>query len=193
MMTTTRFDKAVELVLQKEGGFQKHKNDTGNYNSIGQLVGTNWGIAAMTYERYLKQIPTEQDMREMRLETAKDIYHALYWLPIRADQIKSEALAITLFDWHVNAGNTAVRYLQRLVGATPDGKVGPRTIEAVNKYLDVNGEAATVKLYTEYRERFYRDLVTRRPRNRVFLAGWLNRTRKVYEYVKRFIHTILAL
>jgi len=187
METTTRFDRAVALVLKKEGGYQKHPKDSGNYNSAGRLVGTNLGIAAPTYERYLKRPPSEQDMRTLTVETAKDIYRRLYWDAIRADVIDSEALAISVFDWYVNAGNPAIRYLQRIAGVKADGKMGPVTMRAVNEYIRTVGEKEALRIYTEYRERFYRDLVTKRPSNKVFLAGWLARVRKVYEYVKKFI------
>jgi lysozyme family protein len=189
----TRFDRAVALVLKKEGGYQKHKNDSGNYNSRKELVGTNHGIAAPTYERYLKRPPTEQDMREMSLETAKDIYHALYWLPIRADQIECEGLAIQVFDWHVNAGATAIRAIQSMTGVTKDGKIGPVTIQAINNLCRAKGCDEVNSEYRAVREAFYRNLVTRRPSLRVFLTGWLRRTQQVYEYVKGLALRLFAV
>jgi len=190
---TTRFDRAVQLVLQKEGGFQKHKNDSGNYNSRKELVGTNLGIAAPTYERYLKRPPTEQDMRNLTTAIARDIYHRLYWLPTRADQMECEGLAISIFDWFVNAGAPAVRNIQAIVGVDQDGKIGPNTIRAINNYTRANGCAETISEYTKRREEFYRNLVTRRPSLRVFLTGWLRRTRQVYDYVKSLAIKLLTM
>jgi lysozyme family protein len=44
------------------------------------------------------------------------------------DEIKFD-----LFDTAVNSGNTtAVRLLQNAAGATPDGQLGPRTLQAIN-------------------------------------------------------------
>ena len=39
------FNKAIDLILKNEGGYQAHPNDKGNYNSKGQLVGTKYGIS----------------------------------------------------------------------------------------------------------------------------------------------------
>jgi lysozyme family protein len=35
---------AIDEILKHEGGFQNDKEDDGNYNAKGELVGTNHGI-----------------------------------------------------------------------------------------------------------------------------------------------------
>jgi len=53
------FNIAYEIVRGHERGFQIFPQDRGNRNSLGQLVGTNWGINAQVYETYLGSSSTE--------------------------------------------------------------------------------------------------------------------------------------
>lgn len=172
------FYTAYELVADAEGGYQKHPNDTGNYNSLGNLVGTNWGISAPVYENWIGRPPTEGDMRSMSAQDARAIYRANFWDDIRGDQIQSQAVANIFFDGRVNHGRTGTKIMQRVLNIPDDGRVGPQTIQAINA-------ADPGQLYVAYREarrKFYYELSESRPSLSVFLQGWLNRLAKFNEY-----------
>jgi lysozyme family protein len=68
-------------------------------------------------------------MKDLPVETAKAIAKAYYWTPNRCDQLPA-AIAFHVFDSAYHGGS-AVQWLQRAVGATPDGIIGPKTVAAV--------------------------------------------------------------
>jgi lysozyme family protein len=145
--------------------------DSGNYNSRRQLVGTNWGINAQVYENYLKRPPTEQDMRDMPRHIALAIFKQLYWDRIKGDEIRNQQVANILFDGHVNHGRWGIQMMQGVLGLSRDGIVGSMTLSAINRANPFNLFAA----YKKARVAGYHDLVRRRPKDQRFLRGWLTR------------------
>jgi hypothetical protein len=72
-----RKDSKREIKL-RDGTFQLSKHDSGNYNSDGELVGTNRSIAAKTYEHYMKKKATLKRMKELSFEDAFYMYERMY-------------------------------------------------------------------------------------------------------------------
>lgn len=173
------FTQAYNRVLRAEGGYQNDPRDTGNYNSRGQLVGTNLGISAPVYESWIGRPPTEADMRAITEATARAIYRARFWDRIRGDSIRDQAVADILFDGVVNHGvGRGVRLAQKVLNLTQDGVFGDSTLQAVNR-------ANPRKFYNDYREeriRFYRQLAANSSNHAAFLQGWLNRMAKFQDY-----------
>jgi lysozyme family protein len=172
------FQTAYHLVADAEGGYQRHPNDTGNYNSRNELVGTNWGISAPVYENWINQPPTEADMRNMPAATARSIYKTRFWDDIRGDEIRSQAVANIFFDGRVNHGRTGTKIMQRVLKIPADGVVGPQTLQAINR---ANPEQLYIA-YREARRAFYYELAERSPSLSVFLQGWFNRLATFNEY-----------
>ena len=122
------FDEVFTRLIGHEGGFSDDPKDPGNWTGgrpgVGKLLGTKYGIAANTYP--------DLDIKALTLEQAKAIYRRDWWDKIHADQLPG-AVAFQLWDFAVNAGIArAVISLQRAVGVADDGKLGPRTLAAVN-------------------------------------------------------------
>lgn len=122
-----RFDDAFERVVGHEGGYGKDPKDRGNWTggqeSVGELKGTKFGISAASY-------PNE-DIEHLTLDRAKQIYLADFWNKLRCDDIGAP-LDEFLFDYAVNSGvGRAAVALQEAVGALRDGRIGPRTIDAL--------------------------------------------------------------
>ena len=122
------FDEVFARLIGHEGGFSDDPKDPGNWTGgrpgVGKLLGTKYGIAANTCP--------DLDIKALTLEQAKAIYRRDWWDKIHADQLPG-AVAFQLLDFAVNAGITrAVISLQRAVGVADDGKLGPRTLAAVN-------------------------------------------------------------
>jgi lysozyme family protein len=110
------FDEAFEIVIGHEGGYVDHPNDPGG--------ATKYGISRRSY-------PGE-DIAGMTLERAKAIYLRDFWGPAGCDAVPNP-LKFDLFDYAVNSGpKTAAKALQRIVGAHPDGIIGPRTLLAIS-------------------------------------------------------------
>jgi lysozyme family protein len=148
------FDRAVELVLSLEGVSSDHPNDHGS--------ATRWGISQRAY-------PT-LDLDKLTRAGAITIYRKDYWNRILGDDLPP-ALALVLFDWSVHAGvSAAVTRLQRLVGATQDGKLGRRTLAAALRF-----EPATLVLALLHQRS--RELVelAEKPGQGVFKVGWMAR------------------
>lgn len=172
------FDKSYQRVRLSEGGYQKHPNDRGNTNSLGQLVGTNWGINAQVYEKWINKPPSELDMRNMLRSTALKIYKSKYWDRIKGDLINNQFVADILFDGHVNHGYTGIKMMQSVLGVPEDGIIGRITLDAINN-------ANAQEIYTQYKNKrikFYRYLAKNREGQNVFLKGWLKRINKFNDY-----------
>lgn len=95
----SRFGDAFSLLIGHEGGFQAHPNDKGNY-AHGKLVGTKYGISARSY-------PGE-DIPNLTLDRAKEIYLRDYWQKIGADSLPAP-LALVAFDSAVHHGVSRAR------------------------------------------------------------------------------------
>lgn len=167
------FFLANNITAAHEGGFQNSPIDTGNYNSLGELVGTNWGINAQVYEAWVGFAPSYSDMYNMPLNIAKDIFKARFWDRIKGDQIDNQYVANIFYDGAVNHGVSLMsKFVQRIVGVNDDGVIGPISLNAINNY------SPPERLYQEIKEKriwFYYDIVSRHPSQQVFLQGWLNR------------------
>lgn len=122
------FDRAFELLIGHEGGFQKDPRDRGNWTGgkvgVGQLKGTKFGISAMTY-------PGE-DIEGMTLDRAKQLYARDFWGKAGADLVP-DVLRYDVFDTAVNSGTKrAVQFIQRALGVADDGVIGPVTTLALS-------------------------------------------------------------
>lgn len=123
------FEKAYSVTDKHEGGYQNLKKDSGNMNSRGEYVGTNFGIAAKTYEKHIGRVPSVSDMVNMPKATAKEIYKSKYWYAPRLDKIKSQAIANQLYDTNVNGG--MINVLKR-VGIESGSVLSNKVIAKIN-------------------------------------------------------------
>ena len=155
---------AIGFVLGEEGGFQKRADDPGNWVD-GKLVGTKYGIAA-------KYHPHE-DIPGLTRQRAISIYEHDYWAPARCDGLPA-GLALMHMDAAVNIGvGGAAHLLQRALGVTDDGVIGPQTLGAAATC----DEAAAIRDYAVERLIYYARLVTDHNRQRD-AKGWALRTRR---------------
>lgn len=130
------FKSSIE---EAEGGYQNLKSDPGNYNSLGQRVGTNHGISAKFYEAVRGMAPSVEDMKAISKQEAHILFKNEFWDKVKADNIDSQAVAETLADHAINAGvGTAGKVMQITLNTAfhknllVDGKVGRQTLAAMN-------------------------------------------------------------
>lgn len=112
------FDTAFTRLLGNEGGYSNNPADPGGE--------TMWGVT----KRVAVASGYTGEMKDLPQDFAKGVYRRQYWEAVKADQLP-ETISFDVFDAAVNSGvSQAVKWLQRAVGATPDGVIGPATIAA---------------------------------------------------------------
>lgn len=96
---------------------------------------TNLGVTKATYEAWIGYAVSEKIMRGLTVDHVKALYKVKYWDAVRCDDLPA-GLDLCVFDFAVNAGpSRATRYLQKMVGAAPDGQIGPRTLSLVEQMV----------------------------------------------------------
>lgn len=176
------FNKYMPLLQKVEGAYQALPQDPGNFNSKGELVGTNYGISARFYERIINRPPSKMDMKAITQYEAEEMYKAFFWDKNLGDQIKSQSVANTVIDHQINSGR-GIRLAQKVLNnhfgksLVVDGIMGKNTLSAINS---VNAEIF-VNEYNNAREDYYRSL-----NNPTFLKGWLIRL-KSFAYSDTFV------
>ena len=171
------FPEALAHTLTFEGGWSDNPNDPGG--------ATMKGITQRTYNNYLGRQASNEELRNILDEQIADIYRKLYWQPCAAGDLP-DGLDFAVFDTAVNTGpREASRLLQRLVGVSADGVIGPATIQAVNDYVVAHGIENLIDAYTEARQSFYRFL----PTYVHFGEGWRKRADDVATLAKDICQT----
>ena len=160
-------DALIDGLIEREGGYVNHPSDPGGR--------TNLGVTQRTWEAWTGKPASEQEMRGLTRPMVAPLYRKRYWDAVEGDKLPP-ALALCVFDFGVNAGpSRAIRYLQTMVGAAADGKIGPQTLAAVTGFVHKHGEAEAVKRYQEARRGYYRSLGN----FKTFGKGWLRRVAEV--------------
>lgn len=130
------FDQAFERLLGHEGGYVNDPRDPGGE--------TNWGISKRAYPNV--------DIKALTQDAAKAIYRRDYWAPVRADELP-DIVRFDVFDAAVNSGVTqSAKWLQRAVGANPDGVIGAQTVAAARSagtQLAANFNGYRLQFYTD--------------------------------------------
>ena len=159
--------KLAPFILQWEGGFVNDPDDLGG--------ATNKGVTIGAFKPYFRlrhgREATIQDLKNISDEDWTAILKGLYWDRWKADDIKNQSLANILVDWVWASGVHGIKRPQRILGVTPDGLVGPKTIEALNA-SDPRGLFDKIK--TD-RIKFIDEICEARPKNEKYRKGWLNR------------------
>lgn len=171
-------DELIDALIGREGGFVSNPADRGGPTRFGI---TEAVARAHGYTGPMSFLPRDE---------AAAIYKRLYWLRPGFDQVAARAprIAAELFDTGANMGpGVAATFLQRGLTAlnrngsdypdiTPDGRVGPKTLAALDAFLKIRGDRGETVLLRALEamqgERYLR-LAEQRPANEAFLYGWL--------------------
>lgn len=148
------FSRAVEFVLDEEGGYSNDLQDPGGE--------TKYGISKRAYPNL--------DIAKLTRDQAIAIYQRDYWdhLPTLPGRLQ-----FLVFDFAVNAGiKRAVQTLQSAIGVHPDGFFGPVSRSALRKIPEITA----CILYTAERANAYGHFAGF-PR---YGRGWLRRTVRAF-------------
>ena len=156
------FDKCLKMLLSHEGGFVNHPEDPGGI--------TNLGVTKKVYDEWIGRESTEQEMRDLTPDDVAPIYKKNYWDRIKGDSLPS-GLDWACFDWCVNSGSgRPAKAVQRAVGATQDGAIGPQTLGLI---MEKDPEEIINYVYG-VRQDFYKSLKT----FETFGRGWTRRNKE---------------
>ena len=162
------FLPAFERVLRNEGGYVLHtvKDDRGG--------ATYAGIARNFHPSWQGWKVIDQG-ETPPADLVRQFYRSQFWHPLRLDEVTHQDVAGNIFDFGVNAGiSTAAKLAQLVAGTTPDGRIGAKTLQALNG-IDPDLFVARYALAKIAR---YRDIVTGNRTQQRFLVGWINRVLK---------------
>jgi len=172
---------AAEIV-GREGGFVDDPDDPGG--------ATKWGVTIHTMRRLGLDLNrdgrvTVRDVKRLSRAQAVDIFVEHYFERPGISGLP-EALHASVFDMYVNAGNNAVKILQRLLGEmgwplVADGVIGPATRRAAEEAI-LAAPNHLADAYAIARRNYYFRLADRRAASRKYArsrkggkGGWIKR------------------
>lgn len=159
----TDFDRAMDLLLEHEGGWSNHPADRGG--------ATMYGVTQATYDDWRRRRGRPaQSVRNITKAEAGELYKRLYWDAVRGDELPWPTNYL-LFDGAVHAGpKRSIQMAQRAVLATADGILGPKTLDALRRAGPRQRLA-----YVKQRALHLAAIMRANPSQRVFAGGWLRR------------------
>ena len=165
------WESSLEKILHHEGGYVNHPKDPGGE--------TNLGVTKRVYEEW----GGTKDMKDLLVEDVNPIYKKNYWDKCKCDDLPN-GLDLCVFDFGVNAGpGRAAKFLQRMIGTTVDGGIGPNTLKAVETYVEENGLETAIENYQSARQSYYECLST----FDTFGRGWTRRVEETTASAKELI------
>ena len=171
---SNKFSEALEVILHHEGGYVNHPKDPGGE--------TNLGVTKRVYEDF----GGEKEMKDLTKEDVEPIYKKNYWDRVKGDDLP-EGLDLCIFDFAVNAGpGRAAKFLQKLIGVTQDGGIGPQTLGALQSAIGEDVRIQTremIEKYQSMRQEYYESLST----FETFGRGWTRRVDEVTEEAEKWI------
>lgn len=165
------FAPAFEHMIVNEGGYRLTDvaADRGGQTYAGIARNFHPGWAGW---RYIDA----NDLQDPQLSyLVREFYKTQFWDKVSGDAIERQAIAASIFDFAVNAGVlTAAKLAQLVVGAVPDGRIGPATVEKLNA-MD---ESVFALKYALAKIARYAEICNKDRSQSKFLLGWVNRTLK---------------
>jgi len=173
------YGKAFDKTIKHEGGYNDIQGDNGGPTNFGvslrflSLLYKDCGIGDFDNDGDVDK----DDIKKLTIENAKEIYFKAFWLKQKCDLINDDEIAAKLFDLSVNAGlMQAAKLIQRACNQfgkdlTEDGKLGPKSIIAIN---NINPDELLIAYRYECVQ-FYLKLVEQTPSFSKFIKGWLRR------------------
>jgi lysozyme family protein len=181
-----KFDLAYRFVSPWEGGFVKHPNDPGGATNYG--ISLRW-LQSMGIDVNADGAINEIDIRTLKPDNARRYFELFFWQNLGLETLPLR-VGVAMFDGSANMGfGRAVRQLQEacnlLNGSNlrVDGVLGPATREVVFALSKQGGGLNLCNNMLEVRVSYYNRLVQKNRNLKPFLAGWLNRTKALSDYL----------
>ena len=166
----SNFKSALIRVLKNEGGYVNNPNDRGGetYKGVARKFHPNWSGWSL-----LDSMSNKNSSNDSLDEAVESFYLENFWNKLKCDSITSDKVAFELFDTGVNMGvKGGAKLMQMCAEVTADGNIGVNSLSAINA---VDEELLLLRFKLAKVAR-YAYLVKKRPQNKAFLHGWINRT-----------------
>lgn len=181
------FKKILEETLLNEGGFSDDPNDNGGmtlfgiarnknpqwvgWREVDQIIKSN-GWNSKNYDHW--PLITKACKR---IEGVEAFYRINFWNKMKGEYIFANSIAQTIFDYGVNTGmKTAVKNVQRTLKIIDDGDFGPKTLEALNKFIMNESLYKWSEEFTLRKLLRYVKIVTNESENIKYMFGWTSRS-----------------
>ena len=182
------FETAYAAMLRHEGWYSDDPNDPGGptWRGIARNRQPAWP-GWTRFDEIVARFPSVREaIPELRRDPVlagmvEDLYHSTFWRPLRLDEIADPTISAKVFDMTVNMGwapavlclQNACNYLiRRAEEIAEDGKIGPRTIAAVNAQ---NPRRLLLALRGYHFMHYERLVEGPNARFETFAPGWLER------------------
>ncbi|MBE1293090.1 MAG: peptidoglycan-binding protein [Rhodobacteraceae bacterium] len=174
--------QVAKEIVAREGGFVNDPDDPGGATNLGVTLAT---ARRLGLDKDGDGDVDVADVKRLSPEDAEAVYLRHYYEGPKVNMLP-EVLQASVFDMYVNAGNNAVKILQRLLGqmgqqVTVDGKIGPQTI-AASKVAAHMAPDHLADAYGVARRNYYFRLADLRPKSRKYArsragkkGGWIKR------------------
>lgn len=172
------FRNIIPFILKWEGGLSKNKNDfyakypvdaSGYHTNKGvawKVFSSVYGSGADSKKRFYAMLPQDWEV----------FFKKNYWDKMQGDLIKSQRIADVLANWAWGSGTSIPsKAIQRILGITPDGVLGAKSVKAIN---EANEPQLFAKLQKANLDFF--DNLTKKPEYAMFKKGWDNRLKDLY-------------
>lgn len=176
--TINSIDEIYEMIARWEGGYVNNPFDPNG--------ATNFGIDIAMLSKHLGRKVTNEDIKNLSKDTAKEIILNTYYSPL-IKQIQSYRIQAALLNISVNSGPIRANKLlskalecvteQTDIDHTNESKL----INLANAYIN---EDELISAISFYHEQFYRSLTA----FNLFGRGWLNRLANFRPSPERYTH-----
>jgi lysozyme family protein len=161
------FDLYFPKLITHEGGYVNDAADKGGetYRGISRKNFPNWaGWQTIDQLKPIKRGTILQSLEAL----VKAFYKSTFWT--WSQNINNQMIAEILVDWRINGGFNAKK-VQQMVGEKQDGKIGSKTIAAINR-TNATRLFETIK---QARATHYAQIVRNDPTQKKFEKGWFDR------------------
>jgi len=170
MTKDEKISKIIEHTIKHfEGGYVNNKNDKGG--------ATNFGITRKTYETYFNKTVTNEDIKNMKISEAIEIYRKNYFDSYEIDTRFPEELWHFMFDCYVQHNPISVRKIvQRALNdcgekLVVDGVLGKQTYSKLPCY----STEIVLQYMIKWRIWLYDQIMKNDSSQLIFKDGWMNR------------------
>ncbi len=169
------FKLAYAKVLKNEGGYVNDPQDPGGetYKGVARKIHSKWdGWQLIDMLKLQRNFPNNLDHNQEIQDKIELLYQINYWDKIKGDDINSQLVAESIFDFGVNAGTgTSARLAQLVVEAGTDGVIGKESILKINEF----DEEYFLAAFTVAKIGRYISIIKKRPSSKKYLYGWVRR------------------